>query len=116
MIRFCSDIKAFANTSVTGVYSITSCGQDPTFTLLAFGIVKLAGGFSISLRTLSRLNGNKPLVAKLALMFFSVNALSLIRLKREVKCYLLIVFIPPRSSRLTYSRYAIFSKANTTTL
>jgi hypothetical protein len=55
----------------------------------------LAGGAGILLSTLFRLNRNRPLVAKPALIFFGVNALSLIGLYRVVKCSLLIVFIPP---------------------
>ena len=80
MIRFYSDMKPSADTGVTGVYSTMSCGQDPTSTLSAFGIVRSVGGFGICLSTLSRLNGNKPLAAKPALIFFGVNALSLARL------------------------------------
>ena len=44
MIRFCSDIKDFANTSVIGVCGFTSCQQDPTFTLSALKTASLAGG------------------------------------------------------------------------
>jgi hypothetical protein len=114
MIRFYSDINASANTDVTGVYNTTSYRQDPTFILSAFRIVS-AKGFSISLRTLSKLNKNKPLTAKLALMFFGINALSLIRLKKKIKYYLPIIFTPPRSSQSTCLQYAVFSKANTIT-
>jgi hypothetical protein len=101
MIRFCSDIKASADTGVTGVCGSTSCRQDPTFTS---GMAGSAGGAGILLSTLSGFNGNRPLVAKPALIFFGVNALSLAGLYREVKCSLPIVFTPPYSSRLTWLR------------
>ena len=101
MIRFCSDIKASANTSVTSVYGFISYRQNFTFTLSAPGITNSARGAGIFLSTLSRLNGNKPLTAKPALIFFSVNAFSLIRLYKKVKCFLPIVFIFFYSSRLT---------------
>ena len=45
-------------------------------------------GLRIELSTLSRLNGNKPLAAKPALMFLAVNAFTRAGLKREVKCSL----------------------------
>ena len=61
---------------------------------------KLAGGFNICLKTLFELNGSKPLIAKPALMFFGINAIFLIRLKRIVKCCLPIVFISPCLSQL----------------
>ncbi len=105
MIRFCSIIKASANTSVIGVigiYSSTSCLQDPTFTSSALRIAGLAGGAGIllSTSTLSRLNGNRPLAAKPALIFFGMNAIFLAGLCREVKCSLLIVFTPPCSKSI----------------
>jgi predicted transcriptional regulator len=101
MIRFCNNIKDSINASVIGVYGFTSCRQDLTFTLLALKMASLAKGAGILLSTLFKLNGNRPLVVKLALIFFSVNALSLIRLYKVVKCSLLIVFTPPYSSQLT---------------
>jgi hypothetical protein len=104
MIRFCSDMKASADTGVTGVCGSTSCRQDPTFTSSALGIAGSAEGAGILLSTLSGLNGNNPLAAKPALIFFGVNALSLAVLYREVKCSLPIVFTPPCSSRSTWSR------------
>ena len=52
----------------------------------------------ILLSTLFGLNKKKLLAAKLALIFFSINALSLTGLYREVKYFLLIIFIPPHSS------------------
>ena len=77
-------MKASAETGVTGVCSTMSCGQDSTFTLSAFGIIlRSAGGFGISLSTLSGLSGNKPLAAKPALIFFDVNALSLRHARRN---------------------------------
>jgi len=90
MIRFYSDIKASANTSVISICGFISCRQDLTFTLLAFRITSLAKRASILLSTLSGLNRNKLLIVKPALIFFSVNAFSLIRLYKEVKCSLLI--------------------------
>jgi len=55
------------------------------------------------LSTLSRLKGNSLLAAKLAIIFFRVKAFFLTGLKREVKCFLLIILIPLRLSCLTYS-------------
>jgi hypothetical protein len=75
--------------------------QDLTFILLVFKIVILVRGFGISLSTLSRLSRNKPLITKLALIFFNINALLLAGLKSKIKCCLLIIFIPPCSSQLT---------------
>jgi len=98
MIRFCSAMKDSTNTGVIGVCGSTSYRQDPTFTSLTRGIASSASGAGILLSTLSRLNGNKPLAAKPALIFFGVNALSLAGLYRAVKCSLPIVFIPPYSS------------------
>ena len=103
MIRFCSDIKASADTGVTGVCSSTSCRQGPTLTSLALGMAGLAEGAGILLSTLSGLNGNQPLAAKPALIFFGINALSHVGLYREVKCSLLIVFTPSYSSQSTWS-------------
>jgi hypothetical protein len=105
-------MKASADTGVTGVCGSTSCRQDPTLTSSALRIAGSARGAGILLSTLSRLNGNKPHTAKPALIFFGVNALSLAELYREVKCSLPIVFIPPYSSRLTWSRYAALSRVN----
>jgi hypothetical protein len=101
MIRSYSNIKASADTSVIGVCGSTTYRQDPTFTSLALRMASSTRAAGILLSTLSRLNGNKPLTAKPALIFFSVNALSLAGLYREVKCSLLIVFTPPCSSRST---------------
>jgi hypothetical protein len=101
MIRFCSDIKASADTGVTGVCGSISCRQDPTLTLSALGMAGLAEGAGILLSTLSGLNRNKPYAIKPALIFFGVNALSLAGLYREVKFSLPIVFTPPCLSRLT---------------
>lgn len=67
MIRFCSDIKASADTGVTGVCGSMSCRQDLTFTSSA---LRMAG-------SADRLNGNRPLAAKPALIFFGVNAIFL---------------------------------------
>jgi hypothetical protein len=75
MIRFYSDIKASADTGVTGVSSSTSCRQDPTFTSSALGMADSAE-LGILLSTLSGLNGNKLLAAKPALIFFGVNAIT----------------------------------------
>jgi hypothetical protein len=61
-------------------------------------------GLGIELSTLSRLNRNKLLTAKLALMFLAVNAFTCAGLNREVKCSLLIALTPPRSNRSTCSR------------
>lgn len=92
MIRFCSDIKASANTGVIGVYGSTSCGQGPTLTSSAVGIAGISTGAGILLSTLSGLNRNKPLAAKPALIFLGVNALFLAELYKNVKCSLPIVF------------------------
>ena len=98
MIRFYSDIKDSADTGVTGVCGSTSCRQDPTSTSSALGMTGSAGGAGILLSTLSGLNGNRPLIAKPALIFLGVNALSLAGLYRAVKCSLPIAFTPPCSS------------------
>jgi hypothetical protein len=97
-------MKASTDTSIIDVYSSISCRQDPTLTSSALGMASSAGGAGILLSTLSGLNRNKPLIAKPALIFFGINALFLIGLYREVKCSLLIVFIPPYSSRSTWLR------------
>jgi hypothetical protein len=76
-----------------GVYHTSSCGQDLTST--SFRIVSSAGGFGVSLSTMSGMNGNKPVVAHAAVMFLLVNALSGAGLYREVKCSLLTVSAPP---------------------
>jgi len=98
MIRFCSNIKDSTNTSIIGVCSSTSYQQDPIFTSSALGMAGLARGVGILLSTLSGLKGNRPLAAKPALIFFSVNAIFLAGLYKEVKCSLPIVFTPPCSS------------------
>jgi hypothetical protein len=54
-----SDARDSDDTGVAGVGIDSYCG-DSTLSL-ALGIVSSAGGFGISARTLSRLNGNKPL-------------------------------------------------------
>jgi hypothetical protein len=77
MIRFYSDIKASADTGVTGVCGSTSCRQDPTSTSSALRMAGSARGAGILLSTLSRLNRIRPLIAKPALIFFGVNALPL---------------------------------------
>ena len=77
MTKLCSDIRASADTGVTGVCSTSSCGQDVTFISSAFGIVSSAGGFGVSLSTLSGLSGSKPHLAHPARMFFFVSALCL---------------------------------------
>src|ERR1700724_41218 len=99
MIRFYSDIKASADTGVTDICSSMSCQQDSTFTSSAFEMAGSAREAGILLSTLSGLNGNRLLTAKLALIFFGVNAIFLVGLYREVKYSLSIVFIPPCSSR-----------------
>ena len=103
LIRLCNNVRASVVTGVTGVYGTSSCGQDPT-TLSAFGTVSSAGGFNVSLSTLSGLNGNKPVAAHPAVMFLLVNALSLAGLYKEVKCSLPTISTPPQYSRLTSSR------------
>jgi hypothetical protein len=101
MIRFYSNIKDFINTGIIGVCGSMSCRQDPTSTLSALKIAGLARGAGILLSTLFKLNGNRPLIVKPALIFLSINALSLAGLYRVVKYSLLIVFIPSYLSRLT---------------
>jgi hypothetical protein len=66
--------------------------------------VSLSSSFATVQSTLSGLNGNKLLAAKLAIMFLGVNARSLAGLYKEVKCYLLIILTPPRSNRSTCSQ------------
>jgi len=74
-------------------------------TLSAVNTVKgPIAGLGIELSTLSRLNGNKLLTTKPALMFLAMKAFTHVGLKREVKYFLLIILIPPRSSYSTYSR------------
>ena len=60
---FSSDVRASAGTGVTGVGNASYCGQDSSLTLSAFRMVNPSGGFGVSARTLSGLNGNKPLLA-----------------------------------------------------
>ena len=78
---------------VTSISNISSYRQDPMITSLR--TLTTIGGFSISLSTLSRLNGNNLVTAYVDLMFLLVKALTLTGLYREVKCSLLIVSIPP---------------------
>jgi len=61
-------------------------------------MASLVKGAGILLSTLFRLNGNKLFTAKPALIFFDINAFFLVRLYKEVKCFLLIIFIPFYSS------------------
>lgn len=103
MIRFCSDMKASADTGVTGVCGSASSRQGP-ITSSALGTAGSATGAGILLSTLSGLNGNKLLAAKPALIFFGVNALFFAGLYRDVKCFLPIVFTPSCSSRSTWLR------------
>jgi hypothetical protein len=77
-MRFCSNISASTNTGVIGVLGISSsisCRQDPTVILSALGTVGAgsARGIGILLSILSRLKGNRPLIAKPALIFFGVK-------------------------------------------
>jgi hypothetical protein len=60
-------------------------------------------GFGVLLSILSGLNGIRLLLAHPARMFFLVNACFLAGLYKQVKCPLLMVFTPPRSSRSTWS-------------
>jgi hypothetical protein len=80
----CNDVSASAVTGVTGVtgvWSTSLCKHDPA-KLSAVATVSSAGSFGISLSTLSRLNGNRPVAAHPALMFLLFNALSLAGLYR----------------------------------
>ncbi|KAF2003882.1 hypothetical protein P154DRAFT_589520, partial [Amniculicola lignicola CBS 123094] len=61
----------------------------------AVSIYSLGGGFSIFQRTLSRLKGNKPLVAYVARIFHLVINLSLIGLYSKLKYSLLTISKPP---------------------
>jgi hypothetical protein len=95
LIRLCNDVSAFAVAGVVGVLGVcsaSSCRQDPTASS-AFG--RVIGGFGVSLSTLSRLNGNKLVVAYLVVMFLLVNAFSLAGLYKEVKCSLPTISTPP---------------------
>ena len=92
MIRFCSNIKAFANIGVIGVCNSASCRYSLTFNLSAIEIVGTFIRVGILLSTLSELNENKSLAAKPALIFLRVNALFLARLYKDVKCFLPIIF------------------------
>jgi hypothetical protein len=76
MIRFYSDMKASAETGVTGVCSTSSYGRGPSFPS-AFGMISSAWGFGIFLSTLSGLYGANPHAAKPALIFLDVIAVSL---------------------------------------
>jgi hypothetical protein len=77
MIMFRSDTRPCSDTGVTGVGGTSLWSQASTFISSAFMIVKSARGFGTLLSTLSGLNGNSPLAAKLAIMFFEVKAFSL---------------------------------------
>jgi len=83
-------------TNVLGIAGASSYGQNLTFTLSEFGSMTLVGGFGVSLSTLSDLGGVEALAAYLAIMFFLVNAFSLVGLYREVKCSLPTMIAPPR--------------------
>ena len=54
-----------------------------------------------SVTTFFKLNRNKLVIAYLATIFLLVNALSRVGLYREVKYFLLTIFILPQFSRLT---------------
>ena len=97
LIRLCNDVRASTVTGVIGVIggcNTWSDGQD--ITLLIFRIIFLAKGFGVYRSTLSKLNRNKPVTAHPAIMFFLVDALSLVGLYKEVKYSLLAVSKTPR--------------------
>ena len=101
MIWSWSAAKASADTSVAGVPSGKSPWQGAsTATLALVESTTSVRGFTISLSTLSGLNGNKSHAANPAKMFLRVNALSLAGLHSVVKCFLSIAFTPPRSQTL----------------
>lgn len=81
LIMLRSDARDSADTGVAGVgIGIDSyCGDS---TLSALGIVSSAGSFGVSVRTLSGLNGNKPLPLYAARIFLFVSAVSLTGLYR----------------------------------
>lgn len=74
-----SDARDSADTGVAGVGIDSYCGDS---TLSALGIVSSAGSFGVSVRTLSGLNGNKPLPLYAARIFLFVSAVSLTGLYR----------------------------------
>lgn len=128
LIRLCNDVRASVVKGVTGVTGVTVvmgvggatnvAGATDGWRIWsygsAFGIVISAGGFGVCRRTLSGLNGNKPVAAHPARTFL-VIAFCLAGAYREVKCSLPTVSKPPRYSRSTSSRYADFNSAKTPT-
>ena len=71
-----NDTNASADIGVVGVSGAS--GRSPTL-LILFRIISWVGGFSVRLRTLSWLSGNKPVTAQAAIIFLFVNALSFAR-------------------------------------
>jgi len=105
IIRFCSNIKSSTNTGITDIYNTLSCEQDFIFVSLTFRTIRLlelVEDFDIYLKTLFELNKNKLFTAKLALIFFDINTIFLVELKKKVKYYLLIVFISFYLSQLVW--------------
>jgi hypothetical protein len=74
-----------------------------------------AGGFWMSLRTLSGLKGRSPVLDHPERIFREVNAWLRARLYRYVKCCFPIVLAPHRSNDSACSRYAVFSGEKTPT-
>ena len=58
---FSRNVRDFADIGVAGVGSASYCGQHPSLTSSTFGQAISVGGFGVSAKTLSGLNGNKPL-------------------------------------------------------
>jgi hypothetical protein len=83
----CNVVSASVVTGVAGVMGVTgvrntSADEQAPATSASLGMTSAAGGFGISLSTLSGLKGNKPVAAHPARMFLFVIALSLAGLYR----------------------------------
>lgn len=96
MIIYCSDIKASADTGVTGDRSAVSCRGGAS---ISDTFVISTRGLDISLSTLSGLDGNNATLLQPARMVLLVEPVSLAELYRAVKCSFPIMFTPLRSMR-----------------
>jgi hypothetical protein len=82
LILLISDVRASPDTGVVGVGSASYLGRDSNLSSSAFEILSSVGGFRTCARTLSGLNGNKPLPLYAAIMFLLVSELTLAGLYR----------------------------------
>ena len=82
MILLSSDVRASPDTGIVGVGSASYPGRDSNLSSSAFEILSSVGGFGTCARTLSGLNGNKPLPFYATTMFLLVSEFTLAGLYR----------------------------------